>query len=254
LAFELTALEGQLERTMLETFCAASNIKAFLQRPSCPKVLKTLTPLLTTCWGEDSRGTLMEDIRSLKLDDTGPVTTAREDIEWKKLKLLEDDVYHALASISRELHARITQWCTPRRVFPHIRHTVRGLKYAIAHASKRDSTIFIKNLQSNTLVPAVIREIFSVQCPVQQDQFTEYFFLVVHKFLPLESTLLDPFRTLPDFGASIWMAELEEQPTVIPDWHPLCHAIFRQWDKDTVVMKPLNRVSERIIIEDIGSS
>jgi hypothetical protein len=50
------------------------------------------------------------------------------------------------------------------------------------------------------------------------------------------------------------MAELEEQPTVIPDWHLLCHAIFHQWDKDTVVMKPLNRVSERIIIEDIGSS
>ena len=243
---ELTSLAGQMERTMLETFCAASNIKAFVRRPSCPPVLKTLAPLLETCWSGEKRGTLMEDIRSLKLEDIS-VIKARDDINWKRIQPIEDDVRQALASISTQLRKRIPDWITPTRAFPHSHHTTRGATYSTAHASKRDSTVFFKDMQSDTFVPGIIRGIFSVEWPTkEEDQFEELFFMIIHKFLPLGGNLVDPFREYPDFGANLWLKELNGRPTVIPSWRPLCHAIFRPWDEDTVVMKPLDRVSETL--------
>jgi hypothetical protein len=247
---ELTTPAGQLERTMLETFCAASNIKAFLQRPSCPPVIKTLAPFLKACWGDESRGTLMEDIRSLKLNDISPNIKAREDIMWKKLQPIEDDVRDAFASISAQLQERIPEWTTPSRVFHHNRHRIRGFAYSTALVSKCDSTVFFKDLRSNTFVPGVIRDILSVQWPAsQEDEFEEFFFIVIHEFLPSGSNLVDPFREYPDFGANLWLKELNSRPTVIPEWRPLCHAIFRPWDEGTVIMKPLDRVSEMLWLQ-----
>lgn len=234
---------------MLETFCAASNIKAFMRRPNCPPVLKELAPLLETCWGDETRGTLMEDIRSLKLEDVS-VIRSREDIKWKSMEPIEDDIRQALASISTQLRKKIPDWTTPSRVFTHSRHTIRGAAYSPAHASKRDSTVFVKSMQSDTFVPGIIRGIFSVQWPAkQEDQFEELFFMVIHEFLPSKPDIVDPFRDYPDFGAKLWLKDLNEQPTVIPDWRPLCHAIFRPWGEDTVVMKPLDRVSNTLPVK-----
>jgi hypothetical protein len=234
---------------MMETFCAASNIKAFVRRPNCPPVLKTLAPLLETCWGDETRGTLMEDIRSLKLEDVSVIRT-RENIKWKSMKIIEEDIHQALASISTHLQKRIPDWTTPSRVFLHSRHTIRGATYSAAHDSKRDSTVFFKNLESDNFVPGIIRNIFSVQWPAkQEDHFEELFFIVVHEFLPPGIDIVDPFRDYPDFGAKLWLKSLSDRPTVIPEWRPLCHAIFRPWGEDTVVMKPLDRVSETLYLK-----
>ncbi|EIW74263.1 hypothetical protein CONPUDRAFT_18057, partial [Coniophora puteana RWD-64-598 SS2] len=56
---------GMLERTTLETFCTASNAKAFLQQPCCPALLQQCSPVLEHCWGLYQGGTLMTDIRTI---------------------------------------------------------------------------------------------------------------------------------------------------------------------------------------------
>ncbi|KAL6307883.1 hypothetical protein BKA93DRAFT_715574, partial [Sparassis latifolia] len=57
--------QGQFEKTMLESFCAAANVKAFLKWDDCPKFLKDCAPIVQSCFGGDQRGTLMMDIRTL---------------------------------------------------------------------------------------------------------------------------------------------------------------------------------------------
>jgi hypothetical protein len=110
--------------------------------------------------------------------------------------------------------------------------------------------VFFKSLQSDDFIPGIIRGIISVQWPAkQEDQFEELFFIVIHELLPLGSNIMDPFRDYPDFGANLWLKDLSDRPTVIPDWCPLCHAIFRPWDEETVVMKPLDRVSKTVCLK-----
>ncbi|KZS99818.1 uncharacterized protein LAESUDRAFT_667513 [Laetiporus sulphureus 93-53] len=41
---------GQMERTMLESFCAAANIKAFLKHAECPTVLQRCVSVVESCY------------------------------------------------------------------------------------------------------------------------------------------------------------------------------------------------------------
>ncbi|EIW78102.1 hypothetical protein CONPUDRAFT_60560 [Coniophora puteana RWD-64-598 SS2] len=61
---------GMLEKMMLETFCTASNAKAFLQQPCCPALLQQCSPVLERCWGLYQGGTLMTDIRTIMSSDS----------------------------------------------------------------------------------------------------------------------------------------------------------------------------------------
>ncbi|TDL14213.1 hypothetical protein BD410DRAFT_696105, partial [Rickenella mellea] len=56
---------GQLEKTMLESFCAAANIRAFMKQPGCPAVLKDTSEILDRVWGGADAGTLKKDMMSL---------------------------------------------------------------------------------------------------------------------------------------------------------------------------------------------
>ncbi|KZT01428.1 uncharacterized protein LAESUDRAFT_636372, partial [Laetiporus sulphureus 93-53] len=55
---------GQLEKTMLETFCAAANMKAFMKRTHFPDVLQQCASIIETCYQDDDRGTLRTDMRT----------------------------------------------------------------------------------------------------------------------------------------------------------------------------------------------
>ncbi|TDL17602.1 hypothetical protein BD410DRAFT_708320, partial [Rickenella mellea] len=56
---------GELERTMVESFCAEVNVTAYLQRSNAPDVLAKCSKILESCCDKDQRGTLLTDIRSL---------------------------------------------------------------------------------------------------------------------------------------------------------------------------------------------
>ncbi|KAH7918137.1 hypothetical protein BV22DRAFT_986532, partial [Leucogyrophana mollusca] len=74
---------GQLETTMLESFCAAANVKGFLQQAGCPSILKESAAILEQCWGQYNSGTLMTDIRTLAPEETGRKLKHRE-VPWQK--------------------------------------------------------------------------------------------------------------------------------------------------------------------------
>ncbi|KAH9928229.1 hypothetical protein B0H21DRAFT_700382, partial [Amylocystis lapponica] len=57
--------QGQFEKTMMNSFCAAANIKVFLKRPDCPQILKECEFIVEECYGGNQRGTLMTDICTL---------------------------------------------------------------------------------------------------------------------------------------------------------------------------------------------
>ncbi|KIJ91536.1 hypothetical protein K443DRAFT_114901 [Laccaria amethystina LaAM-08-1] len=82
---------GQLESTIMNTFCAASELKVFLQRPGCPEALRACAPILADCFPDMERGTLNHDIQTLGKENY---------VQHQKGKAvhLEEDVPDALAT------------------------------------------------------------------------------------------------------------------------------------------------------------
>ncbi|KAH7904023.1 hypothetical protein BJ138DRAFT_1019721 [Hygrophoropsis aurantiaca] len=235
---------GQLETTMLESFCAASNVKAFIQQPECPSILKESSSLLEECWGQYNKGTLMTDIRTLAGEQIPDKKLKRSEIAWNKQEQLSEELRSTLLAMHKELVYELPNWTCPDAAFFHPRHTICQLRYANQQTSKRDSTMFFKPLRSNFLVPGVIQEIFSVPIKHTKDDYTEIYFLAIQKFKACSSED-DPFEKYPDFGASIWSEELADLD-IIPSSQTICHAIWQPWRKGTTVgttvMKPLDRV------------
>ena len=187
----------------------------------------------------------MQDMRSLTLtEDQECATTSREEINWKGRKPLPSDIADSLASISVDLRMKIPGWILPKKVLFHNRWTIRGRQFSTSRASRKDSIVFFELASEvgGVMVPGLIRDIFSVHCRTKDDDtFVEIAFLAIHTYN--RSTLDDPFLSFPEFGTSIWSANLADRPVVIPTWRRVYHAISRQWDKSSVVLKALDRVS-----------
>jgi hypothetical protein len=187
----------------------------------------------------------MQDIQAVQVgEDQGCQTTSREDINWKKRRPLPVDIHRSLASISLALRTEIPDWITPTHVFFHDRWRIGGRQFSTSRATKKDSIVFAELEAGGPLVPGVIRDIFSVQCLTKEDndKFTEMVFLAIHAYQPSDK-VHDPFASFPDFGASIWSNRLADHPVVIPTSRQVYHAISRQWDKTSLVLKALDRVS-----------
>ncbi|GBE85542.1 hypothetical protein SCP_0800590 [Sparassis crispa] len=119
--------QGQFEKTMLESFCTAANVKAFLKRDDCPKVLKDCAPIVQSCFGGDQRGTLMTDIRTLGeqiLDGPSPDTGAT--VDWTSVRRLEREFYDVLAARSAELNILVPGWRLTRHCLLHGHLTICG--------------------------------------------------------------------------------------------------------------------------------
>jgi len=58
----------------------------------------------------------------------------------------------------------------------------------------------------------------------------------------------DPFRSYTDFGASLWKEDYAKDLRVVPLLQgEICHVISMPWVDGILVIKPLNRVSNRTI-------
>ena len=63
----------------------------------------------------------------------------------------------------------------------------------------------------------------------------------------------DPFRSYTDFRAGLWKEDYAEDLHVVPLVQAeICHAISMPWVDGILVIKPLNRVSNRTIISHSG--
>jgi len=117
-----------------------------------------------------------------------------------------------------------------------------GIQFATHQASRRDCYVFFKN--GEILRPGKIDLIFGVMSADRR----EGHFAAVRSNLPIPEGMEDPFRSYADFGASLWKEDYAKDLCIAPLLQgEICHAISMPWVDGILVIKPLNRVSNRTI-------
>jgi hypothetical protein len=210
-------------------------------------------PILDTIYGQDIRGTLMNDIRTL---DNNINDIPEEIRKWKhdeiKLKPLDEETHNALVAFAT---ARNVEGWTPQRnaiLRTHCR--IRGIQYTRSTAGKKDSVIFFQPTNDEHLVPGVIRQIISIPRVNTDGSEVQGILLAVQRYKPLVEAdrIGNPFHRFEDFGAGLWH-DITGKVEIVTLSQKICHAIHRKWDNNILVMRPLNRVSyiKRLTIKSL---
>lgn len=143
-----------------------------------------------------------------------------------------------------DLRCELGYFRCPEEVNYQNRVTIRDHEFTTYRTSESHGVVFFQDTASaNVLVPGMVRAIFMVM----QDR-VQHTFLAVHRYLAPTMSLPDPFARYPDFGASLWSSETQKDITIVPISRDIYHAVYRDWDYKVMVMKPLNRVSNIILI------
>ena len=230
---------------MTQSFCAASSLRTFVQSARCPDMVAKCEPILNSIYGQDTRGTLMNDIRTLDNNMTDipeEDNVSKWDYDEAKLKPLDEETYKALVTFAATKYA--DEWTSCKDALLHPQCRIRGLQYKRSTAGKRDSVIFFQPKADAPLVPGVIRQIFSLPQANPDGIKMQGMLLAVQRYKPLVTTerIRDPFTRFEDFGAGLWHNATDKVEIITPS-QKICHAIRRRWDEGILVMRPLNRVS-----------
>lgn len=230
---------------MTQSFCAASSLRTFVQSARCPDMVAKCEPILNSIYGQDTRGTLMNDIRTLDSnmnDIPEEYNVSKWDYNEAKLKPLDEETYKALVTFATT--SNVDGWTPCKDALLHTQCKIRGLQYKRSTAGKKDSVIFFQPSADEPLVPGVIRQIFSQPRVEPNGIETQDIFLAVQRFKPLVDAdrIHDPFKRFADFGAGLWHGATAKVEIIAPS-QKICHAIHRRWNDKILVMRPLNRVS-----------
>jgi len=218
----LTIPLGQLEITVMNTFCAVSELKVFLQHPGCPKALRACAPILANCFPDMERGTLDHDIQTLGEENY---------VQHQKGKTvhLEEDVRNALVDTLQSQSALM------QGVWEHNQLEFQGWKVVSAQTTYCNSIVFFQPSRVAELVPGVFRTIIEVG-PIERPLF----FLTIHRYLPSAS---DIFQKYPDFGATIRSKQTHENVEMIPITNRIYAENQHSWENSQIVVCPLIEVS-----------
>ncbi|KAH9912870.1 uncharacterized protein B0H18DRAFT_960738 [Fomitopsis serialis] len=225
---------GQMDRTMLDTFCAAANIKSFVQQEACPDALQRLRPLMESLLKADTRATVAGD----------------EISNYLKFKELDKHYYEAMVSQQTAIKVDLPDWTPGRRAIMHNRYTFSGLTYSKYVEGKAGGIIFFQPRTGDAFIPGVIREIFAVAAlDNSRPHLVGHMLLAVQRFQPRPPSVVDPFLAYPDFGASIWSRTTSRTMEIIPVVRELHHAIVQPWDDGTYVLKSTATAHNRLLID-----
>lgn len=137
-----------------------------------------------------------------------------------------------------ELYHELGPFRCPEQADFQDRVTIWDHEFTTYRTSESHGVIFFQEAKDAcALVPGIVRAIF----PVTHGSMT-HIFLAVHRYLAPRTSLPNPFQRYPDFGASLWLSETQKEVTIVPGNRRIYHAIYRDWDYNVLVMKPLNRV------------
>lgn len=223
---------------MLETFCAAANLKALLTRGrDIPAVgqCAALVDKISTLFSPDGNFPEAFD-QSDEDNSTGE----------GKLEQLHPKIYTALLSNEELWKLRVSGWTTPKQAVRHRRHTAGGLEFTTYTESRSLGSVFFTPDGSETIIPGRIQDIISVQRSEDSGMVREDFICVIKRHCgnSLHVPCIPSMRPVyNDFGAYIWSSDLAERLDIIPMAQMICHSIGRPWSDGMVVLKPLNRVS-----------
>lgn len=216
-----------------------------MQSTRCPNMVAKCEPILNSIYGQDTRGTLMNDIRTLDSymnDSPEEDDVSKWDCDDAKLKPLDEETYKALVTFTT--NNNVDGRAPRKEALLHAQCRIRGLQYKCSTAGKKDSVIFFQPRAGEPLVPGVIRQIFS-QPRLNPDGIEiKRVFLAVQRYKPIVDAdhIHDPFKNFADFGAGLWHGATAKVEIISPS-QKICHAIHRRWNDNILVMRPLNRVS-----------
>lgn len=160
-----------------------------------------------------------------------------------KSKSLDRDIRAAMEKSEKDLEQELGAFHCPEVADFQDRITIRDHEFTTYRTSESHGVIFFQEAShASSLVPGMVRAIFQVT-----QNRTAYTFLAIHRYLAPGASRPNPFARYPDFGASIWSSETQREVTIVPVKRSMHHAIYREWEHNLMVMKPLNRVSDRVL-------
>lgn len=227
---------GQLEGTMLETFSASVNFRTLLQRHNDVPAVHKVVSIIDRATQDRSRDPLagvLEAYSDYLITPTRTRCRKPPPLPQRASNALEYEFKHRFGQLP------------PSPITSIVSHEFKGVSFTIRMESKRDSTIFYRPQLNETLYPAVIQYIVSVSV----DRTAPPILLcIVERFASLQDKLaMDPFTSQLAFGASIWSNKMLPELTVIAFDQVISHAVGRPWVNGTLVLKPLDRVSNDCI-------
>jgi hypothetical protein len=163
-----------------------------------------------------------------------------------KSKPLDEAIRDAMKKSEKDLQRELGFFHCPEQADFQDRVTINEHEFATHRTSESHGVIFFHEAgDAPALVPGMIRAIFLVR-----QNNTSHILLAVHRYLTPTTSLPDPLARYPEFGASSWSSETQKEVTIVRGSRKIYHAIYRDWDYKIMVMKPLNRVSNIIWMED----
>jgi len=122
---------------MMNTFCATSELRVFLQWPGSPEVLRECAPILAECFPNMQGGTL-----SHGMDENN-----ENQLNKPKESKLDDDIHRVLVTLIPG-HSKT--------VHEYARFEIKGQKFASSNATYRNSVIYFQPGGGTVLVPGII--------------------------------------------------------------------------------------------------
>jgi hypothetical protein len=225
---------GELETTMLKTFCAGANLRALLQSKSCPTALKAAVPILERQWNQNRRTGTIGGVNSLGNRQIQKVGNGRR-------VLIPRELYQTVFQTAFKNASKTFPETSSEGAFliaqSHNHISIGGRIFATNRQLLWNAEVFFRPSEDESLVPGVIYSIFSIGGDGE-----DVFILCVRLRKPI-GTIDNPFSRFPDFGAEFWSTELGS--TVhIPATQPLYHSQSRLWAEGIMILKPVSLIHD----------
>ena len=227
-------LSGELERTMLNSFCRAGAVKAFLGSTGCPETLKGLSGLVDDFLNRNRN----KDSPSAIQDNLMTNCNIPANFNWAASEKISTVIREALEKVYGHLCQLIQGWATPSKIIRHQHITIDGVAYTDFRTPRGHPVIFFQPLGTEHLVPGIVQAIISVPLGTTASS-RRVQFLLAKRYLPVDDNE-NPFLSFPHFGASLWRLELADELDVVPICSRVAHGIHMKWTEKTFVLKAVH--------------
>ena len=235
---------GEMELTVMKTFCRRSNLVSFLSCDESP-------PLLKQAWASMQKRIKVDDLDSASSSEQGSASVKSKGSQYGALDTETHCALIKILSCSRGLDATSGDGCISQEALFHGHIQLGGILYSDFHTNLNHSIIYARRNAGADApsVPAQIRSIFTHKHRDTKNQLIEDVFLAIHEYVPSDNT---PFIAFPDFRAAIFHREPASAVQVIRSKQVHCHANQMPWDRATVVMRAVDRVRSRSLFHIAG--
>lgn len=206
---------------MLKSFYARSQLRVALGRIELKnsRLLEQALEVFDKCFPSTKIGTIAADRLSLSY--------RTHTVGEGKQTQLDEAVHNGLQSIMAYPSRRVTEY---------MKCVVNGKEFSVfSSRGHQNSRVFFYCSGQKELIPAVVRSIFA---PIGTGPG---FYIAVHRHQKKEHhSILTEF---PQFGASIWSQQLNDDVEILPSSDLTLHGAFcRPWNTNSLIMKAAKEV------------